>query len=198
MKAVTFSLLVLGLLFSTSFAQLTEKKDITFYGNYSPDSNTIFSIARTKDAKLHFFNIEYSRRIYETKKANLRYVVSFIPFASLSFPTPNNNENLRVKSRALGFAPIGFRIRFNSKKKLTPFISISGGILLFDKSIPNNLGKRLNFTADVGGGFEVNLEKNRSLVFGYKYYHISNAHRGLINPGFDNNIFFIGYRFFFK
>ncbi|MFN3329310.1 MAG: hypothetical protein ACK419_00095 [Pyrinomonadaceae bacterium] len=35
-------------------------------------------------------------------------------------------------------------------------------------------------------------------MFGYKYYHISNANRGLINPGFDNNIFFVGYRFFSK
>ena len=42
------------------------------------------------------------------------------------------------------------------------------------------------------------LKEKRAVTVGYKYYHISNGDRGLQNPGFDNNVFYIGYTFFSK
>jgi opacity protein-like surface antigen len=182
------------LLASTLFAQSEKKSEFSLYGNYSSDSNTIFSIARTKDARFGFVNIEYARTFHENKRMSLKYTASFIPVALLNSPT-SHRSSVRIKSRAFGFAPAGLKLRFNSKKTIKPFITLSVGVLFFDKAIPNDSGKKLNFTADVGGGVEIGFKRNRSLMFGYKYYHISNANRGLINPGFDNNIFFVGYRF---
>jgi len=182
------------LLASTLFAQSNKKNEFSLYVNYSPDSNTIFSIARTKDARFGFVNIEYARTFYENKRMSLKYTASFIPFASLSFPI-SHRSSVRIKSRAFGLAPTGLKLRFNSKKTIKPFITLSVGVLFFDKPIPNDFGKKLNLTANIGSGVEIGFKKNHSLMFGYKYYHISNANRGLINPGFDNNIFFVGYRF---
>ncbi|GIU81857.1 MAG: hypothetical protein D6687_02005 [Acidobacteria bacterium] len=194
-KALVF--LKFLLLVSFSFAQSEKENELNFYGNYSPDSNTIFSIARTRDARLRFFSIEYTRVFYRNEKISLKYTASFVPLALLDFPI-SHRSNVRTKASAFGAAPVGLKFLFNPEKKIKPFITLSVGVLRFDKPIPNNFGKKLNFTADLGGGIEVSLGRKRSLMFGYKYYHISNANRGLINPGFDNNIFFVGYRFFSK
>jgi hypothetical protein len=42
----------------------------------------------------------------------------------------------------------------------------------------------------------VKLHEKRAVSIGYKYYHISNGSRGQINPGFDNNVLYLGYTFF--
>ena len=89
-------------------------------------------------------------------------------------------------------------MNFRPRKKLQPFVEGSGGLLYFNKRTPNFIGTRFTFTADVGGGVEFNLNDKRAVTLGYKYYHISNGGRGIENPGFDNNLFYIGYTFFSK
>ncbi len=69
-------------------------------------------------------------------------------------------------------------------------------MLFFNKRTPNLVGTRFAFTADIGAGIEFRLKERRSVTVGYKYYHISNGDRGIENPGFDNNLFYIGYTFF--
>ncbi|HMS42969.1 MAG TPA: acyloxyacyl hydrolase, partial [Pyrinomonadaceae bacterium] len=90
----------------------------------------------------------------------------------------------------------GLQVNFRPRNKYQPFVGVSGGLLYFNKTTPNFVGTRFNFTADVGGGLEIKLKKKRALTIGYKYYHISNGDRGIENPGFDHNIFYIGYTFF--
>lgn len=34
--------------------------------------------------------------------------------------------------------------------------------------------------------------------FGYRYFHISNMNTGVINPGYNANVFYIGYSSFYK
>jgi len=60
------------------------------------------------------------------------------------------------------------------------------------------VGTQFNFTADLGGGLEFKLKNGRTLLVGYKYYHISNGFRGIANPGYDNNLIYVGYTFFSK
>ena len=70
--------------------------------------------------------------------------------------------------------------------------------MYFNKRTPNFIGTRFAFTADIGGGLEFKLNNKRTLTLGYKYYHISNGGRGIENPGFDNNLLYVGYTFFNK
>ena len=65
-----------------------------------------------------------------------------------------------------------------------------------DKRTPSFGGTRFQFTADVGGGVEIRLKDKKAVTLGYKYYHISNGNRGIVNPGIDNNLFYVGYTFF--
>jgi hypothetical protein len=59
----------------------------------------------------------------------------------------------------------------------------------------NRFGTRLNFATAAGGGVDFVTDSGRAFTIGYKFQHISNATRGNINPGFDQNLFYIGYTF---
>jgi opacity protein-like surface antigen len=181
--------------------------EFTVWGGASPDSSTVFGIGRTEDARFGIVAFQYARRFNNNDKVNLKYTIDVVPAAVMNYPdfrfirTGTNTfrvEQFRKTAYAFGVAPFGLQANFRPRKKIQPFVGASGGLLYFDKQIPNDLGTKFSFTADVGGGVEFNLKNKRALTVGYKYYHISNANRGEINPGFDQNLFYVGYRFFGK
>jgi hypothetical protein len=161
-------------------------------------------VAGTADhTKLGIIGLRYTRHLTSGKTAELKYTVDVIPLAILSYPEsqfpsppglPLQQGHRTVYSA--GTAPIGLQVNFRPQRKAQPFISISGGCLYFTRNIPNELGKRFNFTADVGGGIQYFYQPQKSITFGYKLHHISNAERGDLNPGFDSNVIYVGFSFF--
>lgn len=144
--------------------------------------------------------------VNNNKAVNLKYTADFVLIAALNYPDFDvvqtgvgtfRFNDVRPTKHAFGIAPLGLQVNFRPRKKLQPFVESSGGFLYFNKRTPNSTGTRFNFTADVGGGFEIKMKDKRSLTVGYKYYHVSNGFRGIDNPGYDNNLFYIGYTFFF-
>lgn len=185
----------------------TVTHEVKVWGGASFDSSTVFGIGRTEDARFGIVAVQYARRFHNSDTVNLKYTVDFVPAAVMNFPdfraVPTGTNTFRIEkfrktAYAYGIAPLGLQINFRPKKKIQPFVGASGGLLYFNKQVPNDFGTKFSFTADVGGGVEFNLENKRAVTIGYKYYHISNGNRGEINPGFDNNLFYIGYRFFAK
>lgn len=184
----------------------TGKNEFTVWGGFSPDSNTfIKAFGRTPDARFGIVAFRYSRRFNNSDLLNLKYTADLVPAAFLNYPdievlstVPPTARSVRPTRYAFGVAPLGLQVNFRPRKNVQPFIGASGGLLYFNQRTPNFTGTRLAFTADVGGGIEFKLKKKRALTVGYKYYHISNGDRGLSNPGFDNNLFYIGYTFFSK
>lgn len=181
------------------------KNEFSIWGGASPDSSTVFSIGRTSDARYGTIGLRYARRFNNSDTVNLKYTVDAIPAAVINYPdfefvqTGANTFRIARDRRtafAFGVAPLGLQINFRPRKKLQPFISMSGGLLYFDKQIPRRVGTRFIFTADLGAGLELKLKNNRAVTVGYKYLHLSNGERGLENPGFDHNLFYVGYSFF--
>ncbi len=181
------------------------KNEFQVWGGVSPDSTTSLFLGQTEDARFGIVGLRYARRFNNNKIVNLKYTADVIPAAILSFPdyrivqTGANSYNFvrdRRNTYGAGIAPFGLQINFRPRKKVQPFIGSSGGFLYFKNRIPNESGTRFNFTADLSGGLEIRLKNQRAVTVGYKYYHISNGYRGLINPGFDNNLFYVGYSFF--
>ena len=183
--------------------QDTGKNELSVWGGFSPDSNTSL-IGRTPDARFGIVALRYARRFNNSDSINLKYTADIIPAAFLNYPdieivrNPPSFAIVRPTRYAFGAAPLGLQINFRPRKKVQPFISATGGFLYFRQRTPNFAGTRFNFTADLGGGLEIRLKEKRALTIGYKYYHISNAERGVINPGFDNNLIYLGYTFFGK
>jgi len=189
----------------------TGKNELTIWGGFSPDSSTLYKgTARTPDARFGIVAVRYSRRFNNSDTVNLKYTADAVPFAALNYPDisiptlvtgtglPVQPQTVRETRTGFGAAPLGLQINFRPRKKIQPFVGASGGFLVFNERTPNFTGTRFAFTADVGGGIEYRLSKKRAVTFGYKYYHISNGNRGIENPGFDNNLFYIGYTFFSK
>lgn len=199
-------LLALALMIAAQDDTETGKNEFTIWGGFSPDSSTVIKgTGRTPDARFGIVAFRYARRFNNNDTFNLKYTADFVPVAVLNYPdieiaptTPLTVRRVRSTRYAFGIAPLGIQANFRPRKKYQPFIGASGGMLYFNKRTPNFVGTRFAFTADVGGGLEIKLKERRALTIGYKYYHISNGDRGLQNPGFDNNLFYIGYTFFSK
>lgn len=198
------------LLCAAAFAQDNElgKNEFSVWGGFSPDSNTfIKGTGRTPDARFGIVAFRYARRFNFSDSVNVKYTADVVPAAALNYPdiqlfppscptclpfgTPTSETRY-----GFGVAPLGGQINFRPRKKYQPFIGTSGGFLYLNKRTPNFGGTRFQYTADVGGGVEIRLKDKKALTLGYKYYHISNGNRGLVNPGIDNNLFYVGYTFF--
>jgi opacity protein-like surface antigen len=178
------------------------KHELSVWGGYAPAVRTFDTGGRTWDGRLGIGALRYSHRWNTSDWVNLKYtfdasiVVLNYPDKTLSpsgVVTPTRETRVGV-----GVAPVGLQANLRPRKKLQPFVGLSLGVLPFTETTPNDTGKKLNFTTEGGGGIEYRLANKKALTFGYKFYHISNASRGVENPGYDAQIFYIGYTFFSK
>ncbi len=189
------------LLFAVSISAqaVTNKNEFSIWGGFSPDSTTaIKAFGRTPDTRFGLAALRYARRFNNGHTVNLKYTADLIPVAVINFPDQSTLPTVRKTAYAIGITPFGIQANFRPAKKYQPFADLSGGFMYFNKQVPNDLGTKFHFTAALGGGVEVRLNEKRAVTVGYKYYHISNGQRGEINPGFDNNLFYVGYTFFSK
>lgn len=203
-------LLVLSLLIFCNFAiaqddieeTVNAKNEFMIWGGGSPDSTEL--IGSTKDARFGVVGVRYARVFKPSKDIALKYTVDAIPAAVLSYPTirfvQNGNvftiERDRETAYGLGVAPLGLQVNFRRQKKVQPFVGSSGGFIYFTKRVPSEFGAKFNFTADVGGGVQFMLKDKKAVSVGYKYQHLSNGYRAGDNPGFDSNIFYVGFSVF--
>jgi len=180
------------------------RNELSVWGGFSPDSTiAIQALGRTPDARFGILGLRYARRFNISNTFNLKYTADIVPAAILNYPDievlpaiPPSIRNVRPTRYAFGAAPVGLQINFRPRKKIQPFAGASGGFLYFAKRVPNIVGTRFNFTFDIGAGVEFRLREKRAVTIGYKYYHISNAGRGIENAGIDNNLLYVGYTFF--
>lgn len=194
-----------GFLFAqdNSNEAVNSKNELMIWGGASPDSTELIGV--TEDARFGIIGLRYARIFKPSRQIALKYTVDVVPAAVLSYPTfravPLGNGAFRIerdrKSRfGWGIAPLGLQINFRRQKKVQPFISSSGGFIYFSKRVPSELGAKFNFTTDLGGGVQFMLRDKKAISVGYKYHHLSNGYRVEDNPGFDSNIFYVGFSFF--
>ena len=72
------------------------------------------------------------------------------------------------------------------------------GFIFFNNPLPLPDSSTINFAGDFGGGLQYQIKRNKAISFGYKYFHISNISLGETNPGYNANVFYVGYSFFYK
>ncbi len=202
----TFKIFVLSLLLTAAVARAqTEepgKNEVMVWGGFAPVVRSFDGITRTWDAQYGIAAIRYSRRWNTSDWVNIKYTVDAIPAAFLRYPetvvTPTGPGTVRVdrvkETRyAFGGSPFGLQFNFRPRKKVQPFIGVSLSALVFNEKTPNALGTKLNFASEGGGGIEYRLANKKAITFGYKWLHISNAGRGTVNPGFNAQLFYLGY-----
>lgn len=189
---------------------LNAKNEFAVWGGFAPDIPRLFSGSRK--SSFGEIGFRYSRRLATTENLALKYQVDLIPLAVINYRVerlirtgPNTfdyNRN-RETAYAAGITPVSFQLNFRRRTKVQPFITAGAGLLIFGKKIPddrsslrpNQVGRRLNFTPQGGGGVDFLTDDGRAYTVGFKFHHISNNSTANINPGFDQNFFYFGYTF---
>ncbi len=161
------------------------RHDFQFFAGYSPVPATLIGTTTNREFMLAGF--AYSYRCWVWAPASVSYSGEMMPAAILFEP-----------GRAVyGFAitPLGFTAEFGRKHRVYPYLQTNEGIIASSEPIPINLlgATGLNFVIDVGGGVRIKTGERRAISVGYKFLHISNGFTTPVNPGVDNNVFYVGF-----
>jgi len=189
------------------------EKEIGVELGFSPLQPTFLSGKKEYDStgrKFGMLSLHWGRNIGTTKGVSFEYRIEIIPVA-LGFKnevknpafkdaqtTPNISPTVRETTYGFGFTPVGFRFFFLPEKRLKPFLSADAGFIFFKKPVPIPESTSYDFIGSFGGGVQYQIKRNKAISVGYRYFHISNMNIGEVNPGYNANVFYIGYSFFYK
>lgn len=161
---------------------------------------------------LHLFSFRFGRVIGTKKNITYQYLFGVTPLAlfhknEVKNPeyvsparTPSVPPTKREMTYAVAVQPVNFKFIFFAKNRLKPYAQTGAGILYANKPVPVPRSTKFQLTGDFGGGLMYMLSEKRAVSLGYKYFHISNGNIGgkINNPGFNANVFYIDYSFFWK
>ncbi len=168
------------------------------WGGGSFSSPTV--IGTTERTRLGLVAFRYARVLARGENMALKYTLDAVPVASMSFPvfetTAGGTREVRKTITGAGLSPVGFQLNFRRRERVQPFAQASGGFLYFGERVPDERGAQFNFTADFGGGVQWKTGARRAWTVGYRYHHVSNGYRADTNPGFDSNVFYVGFSIF--
>lgn len=173
-----------------------EQSDLHQFGlsiGHSFDSFTMWG--KTPDATLSMMSMRYSRKLVNPlEEYAIRYTLDMNMSATYTYPSEGllTNNPRRSSTGGFGFAPLGFQIDLEENKTVSPFIQSAAGFILLKEPFPDERGTRFNFTLEFGAGLDISLSDHLALFAGYKYHHMSNGERGIVNPGVDSNFLFGG------
>jgi opacity protein-like surface antigen len=152
-------------------------------------------------------SVRYGRILGTRGIVTFSYAIEFIPI-SLAIGNQTENKEFRTnpnvaptkRTTNYGFAinPTSFRFIFFPKLRLRPFIFAGLGASYHIKPVPIESGTKWNMQFDFGVGGQYMLSKTKAVQFGYRYYHLSNVYLSNYNPGYNTNVFFVGYSVFKK
>ena len=185
-------------------------KEWGFEFGYAPMQPTFFSGRKEYDTDGRRFamtTFRFGRVIGTVKNVTYEYLFEVMPVA---FAINNEVKNpdlkrkpetetldmprtVRTTTYGIGIQPAAFRFIFLPRKRVKPFVKLSAGFLFTSKPIPMPGSPNYNFAGDFGGGLMVSLTREKVMSFGYRYFHISNMNIGEINPGYNANMFFVGF-----
>jgi hypothetical protein len=173
--------------------------ELGFWGGGSVNGPTL--IGTTEQTRLGLFAFRYARVVSRGDNLAFKYTLD-VPVAQLSFPStqmsgaPPALFKERKTITGAGLSPVGFQLNFRRRERVQPFVQASGGFIYFGERVPDADGARLNFTTDFGGGVQWKAGTRRAWTIGYRYHHVSNGNGGIVNPGFDSNLFYAGFSIF--
>ncbi|HUR19193.1 MAG TPA: acyloxyacyl hydrolase [Vicinamibacterales bacterium] len=94
---------------------------------------------------------------------------------------------------AFGVSPFAIELAVPVASRVAFYGAAAGGLIFFNKPFPVPEAKSSNFTIEYGGGVLVRIGRRAWIQAGYKYHHLSNAYRELVNPGLDAHMFYVGF-----
>jgi hypothetical protein len=167
------------------------------YGN---NSVTDHFLGVTPGRDHYFFGIEAVSPLVSFGPGRLSYAIQFVPAmviqgteGILGYSPPGVSPMPGI-AYAIGLAPFGLELGVLISSWLDIHGAAAAGALWFTKPFPVDGAEPVNFTLEVGGGFRLLTREGEWIEFGYKFHHLSNAYTGIINPGLDGHLLFLGYK----
>ena len=188
-------------------------KEMSFEFGYAPMQPTFLSGREeydTKGRQLALGSFRWGRVMGTVKGVTYQYLFEAMPVAyairnevrnpyyTADGKSGEEYTNMRENTYGAAIHPAGFRFVFVPKRRLKPYVQTSAGFIFTRKPIPVPESPSYNFSGDFGGGLMYSVNKHRTINFGYRYFHISNMNIGEINPGYNANVFYVGYSTFYK
>lgn len=188
------------------------EKEWNFEFGYSPFEPTHFTGEKeynTSGRKLGLAVFRWGRVVGTKGPITWEYMFEAAPFAislknEVTNPayvsetaTPNESPTKRETSYGFGLTPAAFRLYFFPKSRTKPYLQFGMGFLITNKPMPLPETSWFNFTPYWGGGVMYQIKRDRAITLSYRYLHISNASLTRINPGYNANVFALGYSFFY-
>lgn len=132
---------------------------------------------------------EAARVIHESAlgsgyRRNLEYVIQLQPLFLVT-------RSQRVYGG--GFSPVGLKWNFAPRGRFRPYIELNGGAMFTQQNVPPGNTDTFNFTAAGGSGMMIALTQRQVLSVALRFWHLSNADLGTINPGFNTIQLVVGY-----
>lgn len=94
-----------------------------------------------------------------------------------------------------GVSPLGQKVSFLPHNRVQPYLAANAGFVAFGGTVPSYAATMFNFSFEFGGGVEWNMRPGHAWSLDYRCHHISNAGRGMNNPGVDNGTVRLAYSF---
>jgi opacity protein-like surface antigen len=188
-------------------------KETHFEFGFAPMQPTFFSGKKEYDTdgrKLALASFRWGRVIGTKKGVTFEYFFELIPAAvamknEVANPkfvsakqTPQEPPTIRKATFGMGVEPAGFKFYFRPDSRLKPYAQVGAGFFFSRKPVPVPQSPSYNFIGDFGGGVTYSIDRTRTINVGYRYFHISNMNIGEINPGYNANVFYLGFSRFYK
>ena len=188
-------------------------KNIEIVPGFAPMQPVFFSGRKeynTTGRRFSAVNVRWTRTIGTRRGVTYQYFFELTPFA-VAFnneaknpnfvsekETPGESPTIRKTAYGFGFQPANFRFIFRPRKRVKPFVQVGVGMIFFNKKMPVPEATSYNFTGDFGGGLYIVTDReggSKAITLGYRYFHISNFNTSSFNPGYNANLFSLGYSF---
>ncbi len=202
-----------GIIEGRSYLLKRGAKQIEIVPNFAPIQPTFFSGLKeynTDGRRLAMLNVRFTRTIGTKRGVTYQYFFELTPLAvafnnEVKNPrfvseseTPDESKTIRKTAYGAGFQPVNFRFLFRAKKRVKPYAQVGVGMIFFNRRMPVPEATAYNFTGDFGGGVYIMTDREnreKAISLSYRYFHISNFNTTDFNPGYNANIFSIGYSF---
>ncbi len=123
---------------------------------------------------------------------------------AIALPVPEDPSKIaylltgrRQRVYGYSFNPVVLTWNFTRGKRIVPFFSAEGGVLVTTEDVPFPDTDHVNFTPGGAFGAHIFLKNKQAITFSGHITHISNASLGDHNPGINAAILFrVGYSWF--
>ncbi len=183
----------------TPFVGYARRSPVRFWG-HTPDRNHMM------------LGVQFARPVGRAGPFTVAYAPNVVPVFVLT-----NNPRDRTATRApdgpdgrarlvgcesvrcgpvygVGAAPAGLRLEARPLPGLGIYGAAAAGLVWFSRNVPVAEARRLNATAEWGGGLVIKAVGGAAVQLGYKYHHTSNGYTAPRNPGVDGHVLYAGVR----